>query len=185
MAVSTSAMMKCEQTFKTPEEWSHFIILVDRLKLGLITGAGQSRAEGIFYYFEKLFTAKNEGLSSERAIITFDERNRKKHAGSWRWLQIDSFQFLRASNEFPISMPPSQPRMSGLQGANKGKGGANPNKPAQVWSDKQRTSNGICRNFDTKSVCSYDNCRFAHWCIKPGCAQGDKADHSKTECSQP
>ena len=157
MAVSAASSIKYEQSFKTPEDWEHFLVLANRLKLGLVTGVGSTRAQKCFDYFEKLVTAKKEGLSSINAIIAFDERNRKKNAGSWKWLRFDVFDFLLVVQHFAAGSPLSSPATNQLV--------PQPGQAKKPQNDKTRTKMGFAGLSISKTIAP--NCRFAHWCINP------------------
>ena len=71
-----------------------------------------------------------------------------------------------------------QPRPNGgSQGnttATQRKGSTNQNKP------KVDKRNDLCRNFNSEKGCSYEQCKFKHKCMVPGCVQSHSAiAHSK------
>jgi hypothetical protein len=181
LKVGSSAKVKCEQSFKTPQDWYQFTQLFDRLKLGMVLGAGNAKSKEIFGYFEKLTLARNQRLCSDKALIMFDERNRKRKAGSWNWLTIDTFDLLLVAQEFPLSkaIQTFQQNKPNNQPSNQ------PKKPRVQHSDADRTANGLCNNFDKKSQCRFDHCKFAHWCIKPVCLSQGRADHNAKDCVEP
>lgn len=71
-----------------------------------------------------------------------------------------------------------QPRPNGGSQGNTAtiqkKGSMNQNKP------KVDKRNDICRNFNSEKGCSYDQCKFRHKCMVPGCGQSHSAiSHSR------
>ena len=73
-----------------------------------------------------------------------------------------------------------QPRPNGGSQANapatQRKGGNYQNKPKA----EKRNEHNICRNFNSERGCSYDQCKFKHKCMVPGCVQNHSAvSHSQ------
>ena len=188
MALDSATNLKSVQRFRSPRTWDHFLVLLDRLKLGLICGAGRDKIDEIQEYFERLVEAKTQQLASPLAVINFDERNRRASSGSWKWLVVDTLLFFTCVAEFPITLPAepvtgAQPRASGRDRPKdrgpKDRGQSGP-VPAAA-----RLNNGLCRRFDKDDSCTFQNCRFAHHCVKRECNKNGFAEHKSKDCSKP
>ena len=92
------------------------------------------------------------------SVLLFDREYRKLQASmGFRWgtdVQHLHTLFLQARTQ--PSTQPNQQTKKGFTGQ----------KPGKFGKDKE-----ICRNFNSAKGCSFQNCKFQHTCLLPGCSQ--------------
>ena len=102
------------------------------------------------------------------SVLLFDREYRKLQSSmGFRWstdVQHFHMLFLQAR---------SQPASQASQQTKKGTVGQKPG-----WLGKEKE---ICRNFNSSKGCSFQNCKFQHTCLLPGCSQKHPVQTHKGE----